>query len=145
MFYTGNNRSGFGIMSLQTKDILVLSDKKFIIKEEEQLHKANLLLKKREKLGNKIIKFNSGCVTHISNMIYFMQKRQYKNLCFIAVKSMDLLSLRENIQKNNSKGLIRCPTCPSSLYRKYISTESCFWSFVYISEGQSKRKRCKDF
>ena len=62
-------------MSLQTNDILVLSDKTFIIKEEEQLHKANLLFKKEKKLGNKIIKFNSGCVTRASYMIYFMQKR----------------------------------------------------------------------
>lgn len=69
------------------------------MKEEEQLHKANLLAKKRVKLGNKIIKFNSSCITHKFNMIHLTQERQCKNHHPVAPKSMDLSNLREKIRK----------------------------------------------
>ncbi len=59
LLYTENSSSsGFGIVGLQTDDTLFLADKMFAVKEEEQLHKANLLAKEREKLDNETIKFN---------------------------------------------------------------------------------------
>ena len=94
-----NSSTGFGIVGLQTDDILFLSDKTFAIKEEEQLHKANLLAKKREKLGIKTIKSNGGYIIHESSVIYLTQERQYKNLHLIALKSIDLTSSRAKIQK----------------------------------------------
>ena len=60
LLYTESSSSGFGIVGLQTDDTLFLSDKTFAIKEEEQLQKANILAKEREKLGTKTIKFNGG-------------------------------------------------------------------------------------
>lgn len=78
---------------------MFLSDKTFIIKEEEQPYKANLLAKEREKLGNKIIRFNSGCITCESSMIHLMQEKQCKNLYLITLKLIDLTSSRRKIQK----------------------------------------------
>ena len=54
LLYTKNSSSGFRIVGLQTNDTLFLSDKTFVIKKEEQLHKANLLAKEREKLGSRL-------------------------------------------------------------------------------------------
>ena len=56
------NSSGFGIVGFQTDNILFLADKIFVVKEEEQLYKANLLAKKREILDNETIKFNGGYI-----------------------------------------------------------------------------------
>lgn len=75
LLYIGNISSGFGIVGLQTDNTLFLSNKIFAIKKKEQLHKTNLLAKKREKLGNKIIKFNNGYFIHKSNIIHLIQKR----------------------------------------------------------------------
>ena len=97
LLYTENSSSGFEIIGLQTNDILFLADKTFAIKEEEQLHKANLLAKKREKLDNETIKFNGGCIKRKSNVIYLTQERQCRNFHLIALKSVDLTSSRGKI------------------------------------------------
>ena len=100
LLYTENSSSTrFGIVGLQTDDILFLSDRMLAIKEEEQLYKANLLAQEREKLDIKTIKFNGGYITQESNVIHLMQERQYKNLRLIALKSMDLTSSRGKIRK----------------------------------------------
>lgn len=99
MLKTKNSSSKFGIIGLQTDDILFLADKIFAIKKEEQLYKANLLVKKREKLNNKIIKFNNRCIRRKFNVIHLSQKKQNKNFHFITFKSMGLTSLKEKIRK----------------------------------------------
>ena len=99
LLYTESSNSGFKIVGHQTNDTFFLSDKTFGIKEEEQLHKAHLLAKKREKLGNKTIQFNGRCITRKFNMIHLTQERQCKNFHLVALKSMDLTSLRRKIQK----------------------------------------------
>ena len=99
LYIENSSRSRFGIVSLQTDNTLFLIDKIFAVKEEEQLHKANLIAKKREKLDNKIIKFNGGCIKRESDVIYFTQNRQYRNFYLVAFKSADLTSSREKIRK----------------------------------------------
>ncbi len=99
LMYTDNNSCVFGIVGLQTDDTLFLADKTFAIKEEEQLHKAKLFAKEREKHDNSSIKFNSGCIKHKSNLIYLTQERQCRNIHLVALKSMDLTSSRGKIQK----------------------------------------------
>lgn len=69
------NNDWFKIVNCQTDNILFLVYKMFIIKKEEQLYKANLLAKKREKLDNNTIKFNDSYIKHKSNMIYLTQKK----------------------------------------------------------------------
>ncbi len=70
LLYTDNNSCGFGIVDPKTDDTLFLADKTFAIKEEEQLRKAKLLAKEREKLDNASVKFNGGCIKHESNFIH---------------------------------------------------------------------------
>lgn len=60
----------FGIVGLQTDDILFLSDNLFAIKKEEQLHKVNLLAKARENLDNKTVEFYGSYIIRESNIIY---------------------------------------------------------------------------
>ena len=83
LLYTKNSSSRFGIVDLQIDDTLFLANKTFAIKEKEQLHKANLLAKEREKLGNKTIKFNGGCIKRESNIIHLIQERQGRNFCLL--------------------------------------------------------------
>ena len=99
LLYTENSSSGFGIVGLQTDDTLFLADKMFAINEEEQLHKANLLAKEKENLGNETIKFNGGSIKRKSNAIYFTQKRQCRNLHLATLKSVDLTSSKGEMQK----------------------------------------------
>lgn len=72
LLYTRDNSKRFAIVGFQTDNILFLSDKTFAIKENEQLYKANLLAKIKEKLGKKTIKFNDDCITHKSRLIHFI-------------------------------------------------------------------------
>jgi hypothetical protein len=59
LLYT--NENGFGVVSLQTNDTLVLADKSFVKAEESELNKANFLAKDREQLTFiTLIKFNGG-------------------------------------------------------------------------------------
>lgn len=54
LLYTKNNSSDkFEIIGFQADNTLFLSNKIFIVNKEEQLHKANVLAKKREKLEKK--------------------------------------------------------------------------------------------
>ena len=99
LLYTNNNSCGFGIVSLQTDNTLFPEDKTFAIKEEEQLHKAKLLAKERKKLDNASIKFNGGCIKHESNFIRLTQEKQCRNLHLVALKSLDLTSLRGKIRR----------------------------------------------
>ncbi len=87
------------MIGLQTDDTLFLEDKMFAIKEEEQLHKANLLAKEKEKLDNETIKFNGSCIKRESNVIRLIQERQCRNLHLVALKSVDLTSSKGKIRK----------------------------------------------
>ena len=78
MLFTKNSSSGFVIIKPQTDDTLFLTDKRFAIKEEKQLHQANSLAKEREKFGNETIEFNGGYIQRKSNVIYLTQERQCK-------------------------------------------------------------------
>ena len=99
LLYTDNNNCRFRIVGLQTDDTLFPADKTFAIKEEEQLPKAKLLAKKREKLDNASIKFNGSWIKHESNFIHLTQEKQCRNLHLVALKSMDLTSSRGKIRK----------------------------------------------
>jgi hypothetical protein len=63
LMYSTNSIS-FGLVGLQTDDILIVVDTVFIDTEETELQKAGLITKKREQLtkGNKL-KFNSRDIT----------------------------------------------------------------------------------
>ncbi len=121
LLYTDINSCGFGIVGLQTDDTLFLADKTFAIKEEEQLHKAKLLAKEREKLHNTSIKYHCDCNKNESNFIHLNKERQCRNFHLVALKSIDLTS---------SRGMIRKAVTPKDqyvaqrAYGAYIATMS---------------------
>jgi L-fucose mutarotase/ribose pyranase (RbsD/FucU family) len=93
----------FEIVDLQTDDTLILADEKFVALEENELIRAHLTFKKREKL-NLItsIKFNDELIILINddNFLLLTQSKQFDQIRLIDVKiSIDLTSSREEIKK----------------------------------------------
>jgi hypothetical protein len=97
LLYANN---GFGVVGLQTDDILFLADKAFAKAEEAKLHEANFLAKEREKLTpTTLIKFNKGIIKQDQDLIVLTQERQCKNLKLVATKVLDLTSSRGDVRK----------------------------------------------
>ena len=68
LLYTNSN--GFGIVKLQTDDILFLTNKTFMEAKKVKLQKAKFLIKEREKLAlNTLIKFNGGYIKQEKDLI----------------------------------------------------------------------------
>jgi hypothetical protein len=93
----------FEIVGLQTDDTLILADDEFVALEENELARAHLTSKKREKL-NLItsIKFNDELIilTDNDNFLLLTQSKQFDQIRLIDVKiSIDLTSSRDEIRK----------------------------------------------
>ena len=73
LLYTNSN--GFGIVGLQTDNILFLTNKTFVKAKEVKLQKAKFLVKEREKLTlNTLIKFNGGYIKQEKDSITLTQE-----------------------------------------------------------------------
>jgi hypothetical protein len=97
--------SHFGIVDLQTDDTLILADDEFVALKENELARAHLTSKKREKL-NLItsIKFNDELIILANDdndkSLLLTQSKQFDQIRLIDVKvSIDLTSSREEIRK----------------------------------------------
>ena len=93
----------FRVVGLQTHDSLILGDDVFTSEEENQLKKAKLMVKEREKLTKASpIKFNGGYISQEKDgSLYLNQERQCKNLRLIILKkSIDLVSARGMVRKS---------------------------------------------
>jgi hypothetical protein len=99
LLYT--NKNGFGVVGLQTNNTLVLADKSFAEAEESELNKANFLAKDREQLTlTTLIKFNSGQIKlENDSLIRLTQERQCQNLRLVALKTINLTSLRGEVRQ----------------------------------------------
>jgi hypothetical protein len=93
----------FEIVDLQTDDTLILADDEFVALEENELVRAHLTSKKREKLNLIIsIKFNDELIILINddNFLLLTQSKQFDQIRLIDVKiSVDLISSRDEIRK----------------------------------------------
>ncbi len=98
----------FDIVRLQTDDTLILANDDFVTLEENELIRARLTFKKREKLISiTLIKFNDDLITLIENVesndnnfLLLIQSKQFDQIRLIDVKtSIDLKSSREEIKK----------------------------------------------
>ena len=73
LLYTNNNR--FGIVRLQTNNILFLTNNIFTTTEDTKLKEANFSVKEREKLTLTIlIKFNGGQIKLDNNLLLLTQE-----------------------------------------------------------------------
>ena len=73
LLYTNDN--GFGIIGLQTDDILFLADNIFATTEDTKLKEANFSAKEREKLTlTMLIKFNGGQIKLDNNLLLLTQE-----------------------------------------------------------------------
>jgi hypothetical protein len=62
------NNNSFGVVSLQTNNILFLIDNTFTDTEQVELEKAKFIAKERELLTvNTLLKFNSGIIRLLPN------------------------------------------------------------------------------
>jgi hypothetical protein len=93
--------SHFEIVDLQTEDTLILADDEFVALEENELIRARLTFKKREKLISTIsIKFNDDLIFLLDNSLLLTQSKQFDQIRLIDVKiSLDLTSSRDEIRK----------------------------------------------
>ena len=77
----------FGIVGLQTDDILFVGDTRFAQQEQVQLEKAGFLAKEREHLTpTKHLKFNGGIIQLQDDGITLTQERQCSNLVLVGDK-----------------------------------------------------------
>jgi hypothetical protein len=91
----------FGIVRLQTDDTLILADEDFVTLEENELIRARLTFKKREKLISTIsIKFNDDLIFLSDNFLLLTQSKQFDQIKLINLSfSINLTSSREEIRK----------------------------------------------
>jgi hypothetical protein len=76
----------FGIVDLQTDDTLILADDEFVALEENELIRAYLIFKKREKLNLIIsIKFNDELIILVNdnNALLLTQSKQFDQIKLI--------------------------------------------------------------
>jgi hypothetical protein len=98
LLYT--NKNSFGVVGLQTDDTLFLADKSFAEAEESELNKANFLAKDREQLTSITpIKFNGGQIQLQDNSILLTQERHCQNLRLVALKAINLTSLKGEVRQ----------------------------------------------
>jgi hypothetical protein len=93
----------FEVIDIQTDDTLILADDEFVTLKENELARADLTSKKREKL-NLItsIKFNDELIflADKSNFLLLTQSKQFDQIRLIDVKiSIDLISSRDEVRK----------------------------------------------
>jgi hypothetical protein len=93
----------FEIVDLQTDDTLILADDEFVALEENELIRAHLTSKKREKLNLIIsIKFNDELIilANDDNSLLLTQSKQFDQIRLIDVMiPIDLISSRGEIRK----------------------------------------------
>jgi hypothetical protein len=95
----------FEVINIQTDDTLILADDEFVTLEENELTRAHLTSKKREKLNLIIsIKFNDELIilTNDDNdkSLLLTQSKQFDQIRLIDVKiSIDLINSRDEVRK----------------------------------------------
>lgn len=78
--YTNDDDKGFGIVNLQTDDILIRANNIFATTKKKELKEAQLLAKDREKLIlNTPIKSNRGYITLANNNNIFVNQKNNNN------------------------------------------------------------------
>ena len=91
---------GFGIVELQTDDILIFGNEIFANFENFHFHEIKLLAKDRDQFTFKhFFKFNDVYIKQKGNSFHFNQNRLYKNLRLVTFKWSDLTSAKSVMKK----------------------------------------------
>jgi len=78
----------FGIVGMQTNNIIILGDDQFSALKEDKLVKANLIAKLKEKLSLTILLLFNGCILSLNeDSIALRQKGQGKKIDVINANS----------------------------------------------------------
>lgn len=95
------NKSGFGIVGLQTDDTLFLANQAFADLEELKLKEAKFQAKPREQLTcQSPIRFNGGLIKQEEDgKVKLTQERQARNLRLISTQLTDLTSSRGEVRR----------------------------------------------
>ena len=81
----------FGIIGMQTNNIIILGDNQFLTLKEDKLVKVNLIVKLKEKLNLIILLLFNGCILSLSkDSIALRQKGQGKKINVININSPKL-------------------------------------------------------
>ncbi|EED17254.1 hypothetical protein TSTA_023080 [Talaromyces stipitatus ATCC 10500] len=98
-----NLEQGFGVIGMQTDDILIVADEAFAAREEEQIKRANILCKPCEQLiTGKSLRFNGAVITEDAQGITLTQERTCKNIWLVQDHPSDTVSSRGKVRKNAS-------------------------------------------
>ena len=90
-FLITTTKEVFGVVRMQTDDILILGSEKFLVLEEDELNKAKLSAKPKEALSPETLLIFNGCVlTQQGDMVELRQKEQGKKLQTINEKGENL-------------------------------------------------------
>jgi hypothetical protein len=91
----------FEVIDIQTDDTLILADDEFVTLEQNELDRARLIFKQREKLISTIsIKFNDDLIFLSDNSLLLTQSKQFDQIKLINLSSpINLTSSREEMRK----------------------------------------------
>ena len=99
----------FGVVGMQTDDTIILADSKFAALEEDELTKAKLLAKPKEKLASDSPLIFNGCVlTQNGRTISLRQKEQGKKISLIDVDAPDF---RQGYIEQRARGAYIASIC----------------------------------
>ncbi|EED11471.1 hypothetical protein TSTA_007610 [Talaromyces stipitatus ATCC 10500] len=99
----GIPEAGFGIVGMQTNNTLILADNTFANHEENEIKRANILCKPREKLTpSNPLKFNGGLITEDAQGITLTQERTCKLIRPVQDRYADTTSSQGKVQKDVS-------------------------------------------
>jgi hypothetical protein len=89
-FLISTTKDKFGVVGMQTDDTIILADDRFASLEDDELTKANLLAKPKEKLTPESPLVFNGCVlTHTGTTVSLRQKEQGKKIQLIDINAAD--------------------------------------------------------
>jgi hypothetical protein len=91
----------FEVIDIQTDDTLILANDEFVTLKQNELVRARLTFKQREKLISTIsIKFNDDLIFLSDNFLLLTQSKQFDQIKLINMSfSINLTSFREEIKK----------------------------------------------
>jgi hypothetical protein len=99
----------FGVIDIQTDDTLILADDEFVTLEQNELVRARLTFKQREKLiSTTSIKFNDDLIFLSDNSLLLTQSKQFDQI--------KLINLSSSVNLTSSRGEIRKLVTPKDQY-----------------------------